>query len=105
MDEAICWYGHGKTIAPSMSLFCMGGKKARESILTLEIGQNTSVWKIGRDAQSTYVHPTQKPVCLPEEAIMNSSKGSDCVVDLFGGSGSTLIACEKTGRVNRSDGT
>jgi DNA modification methylase len=62
----------------------------------------TSVWKIGRDAQSTYVHPTQKPVCLPEEAIMNSSKGSDCVVDLFGGSGSTLIACEKTGRVNRS---
>jgi DNA modification methylase len=62
----------------------------------------TSVWKIGRDAQSTYVHPTQKPVCLPEEAIMNSSKGSDCVVDLFGGSGSTLIACEKTGRVNCS---
>jgi len=62
----------------------------------------TSVWKIGRDAQSSYVHPTQKPVCLPEEAIMNSSKGSDCVVDLFGGSGSTLVACEKTGRVNRS---
>lgn len=62
----------------------------------------TSVWKIGRDAQSSYVHPTQKPVCLPEEAIMNSSKGSDCVIDLFGGSGSTLIACEKTGRVNRS---
>jgi DNA modification methylase len=52
----------------------------------------TSIWKIGRDAQTSYVHPTQKPVCLPE----------DCVVDLFGGSGSTLIACEKTGRVNRS---
>ena len=62
----------------------------------------TSIWKIGRDAQASYVHPTQKPVCLPEEAIMNSSKGSDCIVDLFGGSGSTLIACEKTGRVNRT---
>lgn len=62
----------------------------------------TTVWRIGRDNQSGYVHPTQKPVALPEEAILNSSKWSDCVVDLFGGSGSTLIACEKTGRVNRS---
>jgi len=62
----------------------------------------TTVWKIGRDAQASYVHPTQKPVALPEEAIKNSSKGEDVVLDLFGGSGSTLIACEKTGRVNRS---
>lgn len=62
----------------------------------------TTVWKIGRDAQASYVHPTQKPVALPEEAINNSSKGEDVIVDLFGGSGSTLIACEKTGRVNRS---
>jgi DNA modification methylase len=58
----------------------------------------TTVWNIGRDAQASYVHPTQKPVALPEEAITNSSKGEDIVVDLFGGSGSTLIACEKTGR-------
>lgn len=58
----------------------------------------TTVWKIGRDAQASYVHPTQKPVALPEEAILNSSKGEDVVLDLFGGSGSTLIACEKTGR-------
>jgi len=62
----------------------------------------TTVWKIGRDAQTTYKHPTQKPVALPEEAIKNSSKGQDIVLDLFGGSGSTLIACEKTGRINRS---
>ena len=59
------------------------------------------MWKIGRDQQSSYVHPTQKPVALPEEAINNSSKGQDIVVDLFGGSGSTLIACEKTGREAR----
>ena len=62
----------------------------------------TTVWQIGRDAQASYVHPTQKPVALPEEAIKNSSKGEDIVLDLFGGSGSTLIACEKTGRINRS---
>ena len=62
----------------------------------------TTIWKIGRDAQASYVHPTQKPVALPEEAIKNSSKGEDIVLDLFGGSGSTLIACEKIGRFNRS---
>jgi len=62
----------------------------------------TTIWKIGRDAQASYVHPTQKPVALSEEAIVNSSKGEDVVVDLFGGSGSTLVACEKTGRACRT---
>ena len=78
-----------------------GWKEGKGSHFNAGDRTKTSIWKIGRDAQSTYVHPTQKPVCLPEEAIMNSSKGSDCVVDLFGGSGSTLIACEKTGRHSR----
>lgn len=58
----------------------------------------TTVWQIGRDVQKEYVHPTQKPVALVEEAILNSSKGHDIVLDFFGGSGSTLIAAEKTGR-------
>ena len=79
-----------------------GWKEGKGSHFNAGDRTKTTVWKIGRDAQSSYVHPTQKPVCLPEEAILNSSKGSDCVVDLFGGSGSTLMACEKTGRVNRS---
>jgi DNA modification methylase len=79
-----------------------GWKEGKGSHFNAGDRTKTSIWKIGRDAQSSYVHPTQKPVCLPEEAIMNSSKGSDCVVDLFGGSGSTLIACEKSGRVNRT---
>ena len=41
---------------------------------------------------------SQKPVELPERAVTNSSKAGDTVLDLFGGSGSTLIACEKLGR-------
>ncbi|MFN7939148.1 MAG: site-specific DNA-methyltransferase [Bryobacteraceae bacterium] len=44
------------------------------------------------------LHPTMKPVELVERAIRNSSKGRDMVLDPFGGSGSTLIACEKSGR-------
>ena len=43
-------------------------------------------------------HPTTKPVCLVERALKNSSKKLDLILDTFGGSGSTLIACEKTGR-------
>ena len=42
-----------------------------------------------------------KPVELVEIPIQNSSKGQDIVFDLFGGSGTTLIACEKTGRQAR----
>lgn len=58
----------------------------------------TTVWNINRDNATSYKHPTQKPIALPAEAIKNSSKESDAVLDLFGGSGSTLIACEQLGR-------
>lgn len=44
------------------------------------------------------LHPTMKPVELVERALLNSSRRGDLVVDLFAGSGSTLIACEKLGR-------
>ncbi len=47
------------------------------------------------------LHPTMKPVELVERAIRNSSKGRDTVLDPFGGSGSTLIACQKAGRAAR----
>lgn len=44
------------------------------------------------------IHPTMKPVELMEYQILNNTKGMDVVLDLFGGSGSTMIACEKLGR-------
>lgn len=47
------------------------------------------------------LHPNQKPVDLIVKTIENSSKRDDIVLDLFGGSGTTLIACEKTGRKAR----
>jgi DNA modification methylase len=47
------------------------------------------------------LHPTMKPVELVERAIRNSSKDRDTVLDPFGGSGTTLIACEKAGRQAR----
>ena len=57
-----------------------------------------SVWKVAKDGASTYVHPTQKPVELSMEAIDKTTKNGASVLDLFGGSGSTLIGCEKTNR-------
>ena len=48
------------------------------------------------------LHTTQKPVALAEWFFENWGKSTKLVLDLFGGSGSTLIACEKTGRINRS---
>lgn len=60
-----------------------------------------SVWKVGKDNATDYLHPTQKPVALAEEALDKTTKSGYKVLDLFGGSGSTLIACEKLGRKAR----
>lgn len=59
------------------------------------------VWYQRRDNTADYVHPTQKPVRLAERAIKKSSKSEDIVIDLFGGSGSTLIACQQMNRTAR----
>ena len=55
----------------------------------------TTIWEICKDGVNK-LHPTQKPVELAAKAIKNHSAG--LVVDLFGGSGSTLIACEQLNR-------
>ena len=58
------------------------------------------VWQIKKPAKND-LHPTQKPIEVPERAIRNSSRPGDIVLDCFGGSGSTLIAAEKSGRQAR----
>jgi DNA modification methylase len=58
------------------------------------------VWFVKKPIKNE-LHPTQKPVELIERAIRNSSKSRDRVLDPFAGSGSTLIACEKTHRQAR----
>ena len=61
----------------------------------------SDVWCMSRGATGNYVHPTQKPVELIERAIDNSSKKGAIILDVFGGSGSTIIACEKRKRASR----
>lgn len=61
--------------------------------------KQTSVWEFGKEHVAG--HTTPKPTEMVAYAIENSSKRGQTVIDLFGGSGSTLIACEKTGRQSR----
>lgn len=58
----------------------------------------TDIWRYDKPTKSVE-HPTMKPVALVQEAITNSSERGDIVLDLFGGSGTTIIAAEKTERV------
>lgn len=60
--------------------------------------KQTTIWAFDRPSRSSD-HPTMKPVGIPANAIQNSSKAGDIILDLFGGSGSTLIAAEQTGRI------
>lgn len=55
----------------------------------------TTIWEINKDGRND-LHPTQKPVALPSKAIQNHN--AKTILDLFGGSGSTLIAAEQTDR-------
>jgi DNA modification methylase len=85
-------------------------KFQHEPIFYAHVGGQSDPW-YGDKSQSTLwqekkpaanrLHPTMKPVELIERGLMNSSHPGDMVVDLFGGSGSTMIACEKTGRCAR----
>jgi DNA modification methylase len=60
----------------------------------------STLWEEKKPAANR-IHPTAKPVELVERALVNSSKAGDIVADLFGGSGSTLIGCERRGRKAR----
>jgi DNA modification methylase len=60
----------------------------------------STLWHENKPAANR-IHPTSKPVELIERALINSSKAGDIVVDPFGGSGSTPIACERRGRKAR----
>ena len=57
------------------------------------------VWEMARRASQTMLHPTQRPLGLIQRALRNSSKANEILLDPFAGSGSTVIACEREGRI------
>lgn len=77
-----------------------GWNEAAPRIVHVTDRKQDDVWEINRPKVSE-LHPTTKPVELIERALKNSSHSGAIVLDLFGGSGSTLIACEAQGREAR----
>lgn len=71
--------------------------KTAESLYNEHIDANSTVIHEDKPLKSD-IHPTMKPVKLFERLILNSSRRGENVIDFFGGSGTTLIACEHTGR-------
>ena len=76
---------------------CLYGWKEGAGHLWASDRKQTTVLNFDRPTRSKE-HPTMKPVKLFDYQIQNNTKGGDCVLDLFGGSGTTLIACEQNGR-------
>ena len=104
VKQILIWY-KGFTLGRSDYQYayepCMYGCRADENCEWLGDRKQSTVWEVKRDVFKNYVHPTQKPTLLAQTAIFNSSREGEIVLDLFSGSGSTLIACEQTRRIFR----
>jgi len=104
--SVICWYKVKSGLGAFMSQYipnfepCIYAFKKGKSPQWFGPSDEKSVWELKKDSRNDY-HPTQKPVELPERAIKNSSKLGDIVLDLFGGSGSTMVAANQLKRKAR----
>lgn len=98
----IIWHkisgGFGDFMAQYMNAYepCIYGSNG-ESVNWYGPNNEKTVWEMAKEKKCD-LHPTMKPVELMARAIRNSSKSGDVVMDLFGGSGTTLIACEQLKR-------
>ena len=103
LRAVIQWYKIKSGLGAFMSQYipncepCIYAFKAGQSPQWFGASDEKTVWELKKD-QINKFHPTQKPVELCERALKNSSKQNQIVLDLFGGSGSTLIAAERTNR-------
>ena len=77
---------------------CVIWKKKNDRLNFIGSTSENRIWEEDKDGINK-LHPTQKPVAIPKRAIGNHK--ADIVLDMFGGSGSTLIACEELGRKAR----
>jgi len=90
----ISWTNYWRLYEPCL----FGGKNAvngtGENSRWFGGNHDVNIWQEPRDHNGHYIHPTQKPVSLASRALKNSSQPNEIVLDLFLGSGSTLIACD-----------
>ena len=101
IKNCIVWYKRGgglgdlkNAYSPFHEFIIVAHKGIKEIIGK----RDADVWEIGRDGFNDYKHPTQKPIELMAFPIQKHSMKDELILDLFGGSGSTLIACEQLDR-------
>ena len=101
IKNCIVWYKKGgglgdlkNSYLPNHEFIIVGHKG--NSPLTGK--RHSDVWEIGRDGVNDYKHPTQKPVKLSSFAMQNHSDNNGLIVDLFLGSGSTMVAAHQLNR-------
>lgn len=98
----IIWHktsgGFGDFMAQYMNAYepCIYGSNG-DSVNWYGATNEKTVWDMDKEKKCD-LHPTMKPIALVSRAIKNSSKQGNLILDLFGGSGSTLISCEQTER-------
>jgi hypothetical protein len=111
LPRHLIWVKNGFTMKPNgyhnQYEIVFHGYKPKGGGLNKWFGARTEdaasdVWQIKRDASSTYLHPTQKPIDVPRRAIGNSCPPKGIVFEPFSGSASTLMACENLGRKCRA---
>lgn len=89
--------GHGDY--QQQTEFCLYGWKEKSGGHKWYGSNNEStLWQVKRDYTAGYIHPTQKPIALPHKAIRNSSRRGEIVLDMFLGSGTTIMAADSLKR-------
>jgi DNA modification methylase len=101
VKNCVVWYKRGGGLGDLQNSYSPNHEfiiVAHKGTAALRGKRLADVWEVGRDAVTSYAHPTQKPVGLPAIAVESHSDKGDVVLDLFLGSGTTLIAAEQLGR-------
>ncbi|MBQ1571902.1 MAG: site-specific DNA-methyltransferase [Clostridiales bacterium] len=92
------WNGKRKQRSVIEHIDLMNEEELRNALLSILHEEETDIIRENKPLKND-IHPTMKPIKLLARLIQNSSNKGDIVLDLFGGSGSTLIACEQLGRI------
>jgi DNA modification methylase len=99
----LCWYKVKSGLGAFMSQYipnyepCIYAYKTGKSPQWFGASDEKTVWELKKESKNEY-HPTQKPIELPSRAIENSSKKNDIILDVFLGSGSTMVAANQLKR-------
>lgn len=113
-NQGIPWSSNGSDYKKKHEWIAKGKKTYKQKGISMLYGWKKSghmfngnnnefdVWEMPKKNNDEYLHPTEKPEWLIMRAIKNSSIVNQTILDLFGGSGSTMMACVKTNRINRS---